>query len=130
MAAVQPNSRKNLPAMPGMNATGTNTAARVSEVAITALPISPAASRAASSSGLPIRRWRTMFSISTMASSTRMPTTTDSASKVIMFRVKPNMCITAKVGMIDSGSASAETQVARQLRRNSHTTSSASAAPS
>ncbi|MNV22496.1 hypothetical protein D3C71_1134720 [compost metagenome] len=130
MAAVQPNSRKNLPAMPGMKATGTNTAARVSEVAITALPISPAASRAASSGGLPMRRWRTMFSISTIASSTRMPTTTDNASRVIMFSVKPKKYITAKVGMIDNGSASAATQVARQSRRNSHTTSNASSAPS
>ena len=116
--------------MPGMKATGTNTAARVSEVAITALPISPAASRAASSGGLPMRRWRTMFSISTIASSTRMPTTTESASSVMMLRVNPKKYITANVGMIDSGSANADTQVARQSRRNSHTTSSASSAPS
>jgi len=116
--------------MPGMKATGTNTAARVSEVAITALPISPAASRAASSGGLPMRRWRTMFSISTIASSTRMPTTTDSASSVMMLRVNPKKYITANVGMIDSGSANADTQVARQSRRNNHTTSSASRAPS
>ena len=71
-----------------------------------------------------------MFSISTIASSTRMPTTTDSASSVIMLRVKPKKYITAKVGMIDSGNASAATQVARQSRRNNHTTSSASSAPS
>lgn len=113
-----------------MNATGTNTAASVSEVAMTAVPISPHGPRAASIGGLPMRRWRTMFSISTMASSTRMPTTTDSASSVIRFRLKPNRCITAKVGMIDSGSATADTQVARQSRRNSHTTSNASSAPS
>ena len=116
--------------MPGMKATGTNTAASVSEVAITAVPISSAASRAASSGDLPMRRWRTMFSISTIASSTRMPTTTDSASRVIRFRLKPNRCITAKVGMIDSGSATAEIQVARQSRRNNQTTNSASNAPS
>ena len=89
MAAVQPNSRKNLPAMPGMKATGTNTAASVAEVAITAVPISSAASRAASRGVLPMPRWRTMFSISTIASSTRMPTTTDSASSVMMFSENP-----------------------------------------
>ena len=35
-----------------------------------------------------------------------------------------------KVGITDSGSATAETKVARQSRRNSHTTSTASSAPS
>ena len=113
-----------------MKATGTNTAASVTEVAITAVPISSAASRAASSGFLPMPRWRTMFSISTIASSTRMPTTTLSASKVMMLRLKPKYCITAKVGMIDSGNAIALTQVARQSRRNQNTTASASSAPS
>ena len=116
--------------MPGMKATGTNTAARVSEVAMTAVPISSAASRAASKGVLPMRKWRTMFSISTMASSTRMPTTTDRASSVMMFSENPNAYITANVGMIDSGKATAEIQVARQSRRNSQTTSKASSAPS
>ena len=71
-----------------------------------------------------------MFSISTIASSTRMPTTRDSASSVTMFSVKPSRYITANVGMTDSGSAAAETSVARQSRRNSQTTSTASIAPS
>ena len=113
-----------------MKATGTNTAAKVMEVAITAVPISSAASRAASSGFLPMPRWRTMFSISTIASSTNNPITTLSASKVIMLRLKPSHAITAKVGMMDSGSAMADTQVARQSRRNQNTTASASSAPS
>ena len=113
-----------------MNATGTNTAARVMEVAITAVPISSAASRAASSGFLPMPRWRTMFSISTIASSTSSPITTLNASRVIMFRLKPSHWITAKVGMMDSGRAIADTQVARQSRRNQNTTASASSAPS
>ena len=130
VAAVQPNSRKNLPATPGMNATGTNTAASVADVAITARPISSAASIAACFGGLPIARCRSMFSTSTIASSTRMPTTTASASSVTMFRLKSNSHITPKVGMIDSGSATAEIHVARQSRRKNHTTSTASSAPS
>ena len=44
--------------------------------------------------------------------------------------VKPNRYIAPKVGITDSGSAVAATKVARQSRRNSHTTSTASAAPS
>ena len=107
-----------------------NTAARVQEVAITARPISSAASSAAVLGALPMRRWRSMFSTSTMASSTRMPTTTAKASRVIMLRLKPNQYITAKVGMIDSGRATAEIRVARQSRRNQNTTATASSAPS
>ena len=42
--AVQPNCLKNLPGMPAMKAVGKNTAIRVKVVAITAKPISSAAS--------------------------------------------------------------------------------------
>ena len=45
--AVQPNCLKNLPGMPLMNAVGKNTAIKVKVVAITAKPISSAASMAA-----------------------------------------------------------------------------------
>src|SRR3546814_16745254 len=48
-------------------------------------------------------------------SSTRMPTTTDSASSVIRLRLKPNQCITANVGMIDSGSATADRSEERRV---------------
>src|SRR5574337_1777594 len=71
-----------------------------------------------------------MFSISTMASSTRTPTTKERASNVTTFSVKPSACIAAKVGMMESGSAAAETAVARQSRRKAHTTRTASTAPS
>ncbi len=55
-AAVQPNCLKNLPAMPLMKAVGKNTAIRVKVVAITARPISSAASIAAWYGVLPMRR--------------------------------------------------------------------------
>ena len=71
-----------------------------------------------------------MFSISTMASSTRMPTTSDSDSSVTTLSEKPIHCITMKVGMADSGSATADTKVARQSRRKNHTTMMARTAPS
>jgi len=130
IAAVQPNWTKNLPAMPGMKAVGRNTAIRVKVVAITARPISSAASSAACNGLLPMRMWRTMFSLSTIASSTRMPTTSDSASSVTTLSVKPSRYIAAKVGMIDSGSATAATKVARQSRRKNQTTITARTAPS
>ena len=71
-----------------------------------------------------------MFSISTIASSTRMPTTSESASRVTPLSVKPSSDIAQNAGMIDSGSAVEATSVARQSRRNRNTTSTASAAPS
>ena len=72
-----------------MKAVGRNTAIRVKVVAITAMPISSAASMAAWYGVLPMRMWRTMFSTSTMASSTRMPMTSDMASSVTTLMVKP-----------------------------------------
>ena len=71
-----------------------------------------------------------MFSISTIASSTRMPTTSDSDSSVTTFSEKPKKYMTPKAGRIDSGSAVAATKVARQSRRKNHTTITARMAPS
>ena len=71
-----------------------------------------------------------MFSISTIASSTRMPTTSDSDSSVTPLSVKPSRCIAAKVGIADIGSATAAISVERHSRRKNHTTSTASTAPS
>ena len=71
-----------------------------------------------------------MFSTSTMASSTRMPTTSDSASSVITLTEKPSRYMPMKAGITDIGSATADTKVARQSRRNSHTTITARMAPS
>ena len=127
---VQPNCLKNLPAIPLMNAVGRNTAISVKVVAITARPISSAASIAAWNGVLPMRRWRTMFSTSTMASSTRMPTTSESASSVTTLSEKARYCMPMKAGITDSGSATAETKVARKSCRNSHTTFTARIAPS
>ena len=116
--------------MPLMKAVGRKTAISVKVVAITARPISSAASSAACKGVLPMRRWRMMFSISTIASSTRMPTTSDIDSSVTTLSVKPIRYMAAKVGMIDSGNAVAETKVARQSRRKSQTTTTARMAPS
>ena len=77
-----------------------------------------------------MRMWRTMFSISTIASSTRMPVTSVIASRVTRFSEKPSASIAQKVGMTESGSASAVTIVALMSRRKMKTTTTASAAPS
>ena len=113
-----------------MNAVGRKTATIVNVVAITARPISSAASIAAWYGGLPAAMWRAMFSISTMASSTSTPITSDSASSVTVLRLKWNRYIAPNVGRMDSGNAVAQMAVERQSRRNQKTTTTASRAPS
>ena len=71
-----------------------------------------------------------MFSISTMASSTRMPTTRVRASRVTTFSEKPISCMTKNVGISDIGMAKAVIRVERQSRRNSSTTRAARNMPS
>ena len=90
IATEMPNWRKNCPGTLDMKLTGMNTATMVSVVATTARPISSDASSAACIGVLPMRMWRTMFSTSTIASSTRMPTTSDRPSSVIRLSVKPS----------------------------------------
>src|SRR5450759_2658978 len=116
-ATVRPNCMKNCPVMPPMKLTGRKTAMIVAEQATTASPISSAASRAASKPLLPMRMWRTMFSISTMASSTSTPATSERARRLIWLSVKPFHCMKAKVGTADSGMARADIAVARMSRR-------------
>ncbi|MNS17734.1 hypothetical protein D3C72_494150 [compost metagenome] len=84
-ATEMPKERKNMPGMPPMKDMGTNTTTMVMVVATTARPISAVASKAACQGLLPMSMWRWMFSRSTMASSTRMPTTSVKASVVMPF---------------------------------------------
>src|SRR5205823_3701012 len=119
-----------LPGGPAMKLTRTNTGMVVAGVGTTANSVWSAASSAAWKPLLPMRMWRTMFSISTMASSTSTPATSDRASRLIEFSVKPIHCMNANVGIADSGMASAEISVARVSRRNRNTTSTASTEPS
>lgn len=78
--------------------------------------------------GLPIWICLTMVSISTIASSIRMPVTGVMPSRLMVFRKKPRSLITMKAGMIESGRATAVIRVARQFRRTTNTASIASAA--
>ncbi len=62
-------------------------------------------------------RW--MFSISTVASSTRMPTASASPPRVMMLMVSPSALITQMETRIESGIETAMISVLRQLPRNS-----------
>ena len=86
-ARVMPNSPKITPMRPGARATGRNTDTSTTVVAITAKPIWRLPSMAASSGGLPCSRWRTMFSSTTMASSTTRPMARTAASRVSVLMV-------------------------------------------
>ncbi len=116
--------------MPLMKATGTNTARMAKVVAITARPISWVPSRAACMWLLPMLRWRTMFSRTTMASSMSNPMHSDRAIRVMKFRVKPNACSTMKVVITEIGRVRPVMMVERQECRNRNTISTVSSAPS
>ncbi len=109
--------------MPLMNAIGTNTATIANVVAMTARPISSVPSRAAVAWSLPIARWRTMFSRTTIASSIRRPMHSDSAISVRKLSVKPNAYSAMNVAITASGSVSPVMIVLRQLCRNRKTIS-------
>ena len=121
---------KNWPGVPGMYDTGTKTATMVKVVATTARPMASAPSIAAWNGRCPRATRFSMFSISTTASSTRMPMTRVRASRVTTFSEKPMIAMKAKVGTSDTGMAMAVIRVARHSRRNRNTTSEASSMPS
>ena len=86
-----------------------------------------AASMMATSSGLPISMWVSMFSIITVASSTRMPTASASPPRVMTLMDSPIQCRQMMEDRMDSGIDVAMMVVARQDPRNSSTTRPVSA---
>ena len=77
-----------------------------------------------------MRKCRTIFSTSTIASSTKIPITNDNASNVTTLILKPKLAMPINAGITDNGSATAQIKVARTLRKNKNTTNTASNAPS
>ena len=71
-----------------------------------------------------------MFSIVTIAWSTRMPTESARPPSVIRFRVSPSMCSTRIEARIESGIVRAMISVERQLPRKSSTIAAVSPAAS
>jgi hypothetical protein len=127
---VMPNSRKNLPIMPPVNATGPNTATIVNVVAMTASAISPVPRRAAVTGSSPRSMWRKMFSRTTTESSMSRPIASDSPIIDMMLSVNPHSHITKNVAITDTGSATAEIMVERQSSMNTKITMIANTPPS
>ncbi len=119
MASVKPNSRNSPPSCPGRNDRGTNTAASVADVVTTAKNTCCVPSTAAARGPMPSLRRRTMFSSTTMASSTTSPVASTSARSVRMLTENPASQIAATVPISATGSVTAGISVARMSVRNS-----------
>ena len=71
--------------------------------------------------------WRSTFSTTTIASSTTMPIASTRPNSVSTLMENPSSHSTAKVPMIDTGTATSGISEARQVWRNSTTTMTTSA---
>src|ERR1039458_7443190 len=122
VASVMANSRNSLPTMPLMRRMGMNTAINDMLMEKTVNPISLEPWKAAFKGGMPASRWREIFSITTMASSTTNPVAIVNAISERLSMLKPSRYMTAKVPMSEAGTATVGMSVARQLRRKTKTT--------
>jgi hypothetical protein len=89
MQRVTPNWRKKRPTTPSMKMIGMKIATTASVAASAAKVISAVPSRAARTRSFPASACRWMFSSTMIASSTTMPTASESPSSVKVFSVKP-----------------------------------------
>src|SRR6187200_2055015 len=127
-AIVIENWAYSRPVVPGKNATGTNTAMSTRPVASTAPNTSRIASDAACLALLPYS-WmcRSMFSITTMASSTTMPVARMMPKSVRVLIEKPISLVNANAPISDTGMVTAGMIVLRQVCRKMKMTSTTSA---
>ncbi len=122
-ASVSANSTNSRPVRPGVNASGANTAASVSVIATTAKPISLTPFNAAWNGARPSSMWRKIFSTTTIASSTTSPIASTSASNVNVLTLKPASAISANAPIRLTGIVTSGMIDARNVRRNTKTTS-------
>ena len=118
--------------MPGKKATGTNTATSTMPMTTTAPNTSRMASMAAwKEVFFSSRMWRSMFSMTTMASSTTIPVASTMPNRVRVLIEKPNSFTKAKVPMSETGMVMAGMSVLRQFwrKRNITSTTSTMASP-
>ena len=107
-----------MPVVPGKNETGTKTAIKTRDVAMTALVTSPMALEVASwGSECSMAMWRCTFSMTTMASSTTSPVASVMPKRVSELMEKPNNLMKAKVPISETGIVTAGMMVARQSSR-------------
>ena len=123
---VTANSRNSRPTIPPISKIGINTAISDRLIETTVNPISLAPRRVASCGDIPSSRWRVMFSITTIASSTTNPVAIVKAISDRLLMLYPSRYMTPNVPIKDTGTATLGISVARRLRRNTNTTSTTS----
>ena len=127
IVSVTANSWNRRPMMPPMKISGMNTATSEMLIDITVKPICREPINAARIGLTPRSRWRTMFSIITIASSTTKPTEMVSAISEKLSSMKPMNHMPPSVPQIDSGTVTAAAIVGTSRRMKISTTSSTSA---
>ena len=111
----------SLPVSPGMNATGTNTAASTRVIVTIGVVISAIAARVASSGCRPRSRYFSTFSTTMIASSTTRPIASTSPQSVSVLIEKPKAAISANVATSETGIAIIGMIVARNaLEEHEH----------
>ena len=117
-AMVTPNCVKKLPEVPGMNATGMNTAMKTSVHEMTATDTSLMASRVAEAAvDAPFSSFASTASTTTMASSTTVPMASTKAKRVRILSEKPASDTMANVPRSDTMMETEGMMVALKLCR-------------
>ena len=122
MAMVTANCWNSVPVMPGSSREGRNTAASTRAMAMTGPDTSSMAAKAAWRGVRPRSMWDSTASTTTMASSTTRPMASTMPMRQMVFNVKPRRGNSAKVAMMETGTAMAGISVARQPCRKTNTT--------
>ncbi len=122
-------SRNIMPTSICRNTTGKNTATVVSVDASTAPHTSRVPSYAARNAFFPMCRCRSMFSSTTIASSTSRPVANARPARLTRFSVVPSARITMNVPISDIGIETLTTSVDAMLRRNVHNTNTVKMQP-
>src|ERR1700744_5657329 len=107
---------------------GMNTMQMHSVATRAGIAISPEPLRMASSTGSPFSRCTLMFSIATVASSTKIPTASASPPKVMMLMVSPSAAMPMIETRMESGMDRAMIRVDRQDPKNNRIMAAVSAA--
>ena len=128
-AMVIAKSANNCPDTASKKAMGRKIATVVMVEAINAPHTWLAPFNAAFSGSSPFSRKRTIFSNTTIAASSTMPTAKAKPAIEIIFNVLPVINITISVATKEIGIANATINVARNLRKNHHKTITAKATP-
>ena len=108
--------------MPPMNPTGTNTAARMSAIAMTGPETSSIAFSVASFGAMPCSMWCITASTTTIASSTTMPMASTRPSSDSTLIEKPSSGKNMNAPTSETGTVSSGISVARQFCRKTNTT--------